>query len=148
MKRGSRVSRSSAQPVSITLDDLGWYVQTKVYPKFKTRYNISVAIEGFSKWLVNLGIQARMGYYWSLYGGILAAEVVLLRNERRGFRHRISGVVSFDSPFWGMHPGVISAGLVSLFSSEGKSPSEDGSAAGGGVCGRKFEYGFTVNNSF
>jgi len=65
--------------------------------------------------------------------GILAAEVAPLRNERRGFRHRILGVVSFDSPFLGMHPGVISAGLGSLFRLEGQSPSEeDGSAAGGG----------------
>jgi len=121
--------------LSVTLDDLGWYVHTKVYPKFKTRHNISVATEGFSKWLVqfeNPGTDViLLGHSM---GGILAAEVVLLRNERQGFRHRILGAVSFDSPFLGMHPGVISAGLGSIFRSEGKSPSEeDGSAEDGGV---------------
>jgi len=112
--------------LSVTLDDLGWYIHTKVYPKFKTGH-ISVATAGFSKWLVqseNPGTDViSLGHS---IGGILAAEVVLLRNERRGFGHRILGVVSFDSPFLGMHPGVISVGLGSFFRS-------DCSAAGGGV---------------
>jgi len=121
--------------LSITLEDLGWYVHTKVYPKFKTRYNISVATEGFSKWLAQFeNPDTDVILLGHSMGGILAAEVVLLRNERRGFRHRILGVVSFDSPFIGMHPGVISAGLGSLFRSEGKSPvEEDGSGSAGGV---------------
>jgi len=103
-----------------------------VYPKFKTRYNISVAAGLFSKWFVqfeypgtdviSLGHSIR---------GILGAEVVLVRNERRGFRHRILGVDYCDSPLLGMHPGVTSAGLGNLFRSEGKSLSEeDGSAEG------------------
>ena len=37
--------------LSVTLEDLGWGVHTEVYPRFKTRKNISVATEGFSKWL-------------------------------------------------------------------------------------------------
>lgn len=53
-------------------------------------------------------------------GGI---EVVFLRNKRREFRHRILGVVSFDSPLLEMHPGVISAGLGSSFRAGGQSPS-------------------------
>jgi len=106
-----------------------------VYPKFKTRYNISVATEVFSKWfaqfenpgtgVVSLGRSV---------GGILGAEVVLLRNERRGFRHRILGVDYFDSPLLGMHPGVTSAGLGNLFRSEGKDPSEEDDSAAGGGC--------------
>ncbi|RPA92383.1 hypothetical protein L873DRAFT_1794290 [Choiromyces venosus 120613-1] len=116
--------------LSVTLEDLGWGVHTKVYPKFKTRNNISVATEGFSRWLAqfeNPGTDViLLGHSM---GGILAAEVVLLRDERGGLRHRILGAVAFDSPFLGMHPGVISAGLGSLFRSEGKSTSEEG---GGG----------------
>ncbi|CUS11122.1 unnamed protein product, partial [Tuber aestivum] len=121
--------------LSVTLEDLGWGVHTKVYPKFETRHNISVATEAFSKWVAQFENQGTdvilLGHSM---GGILAAEVVLLRDERGGLRHRILGVVTFDSPFLGMHPGVISAGLGSLFRSEGKSPSEEGgSGEGGGV---------------
>lgn len=42
-------------------------------------------------------------------GGLLAADVALL------FRHSIIGVVNFDVPFLGMHPGIIKAGLGSIF---------------------------------
>ena len=42
-------------------------------------------------------------------GGILSAEVTLLN------KHRILGTVNFDTPFLGMHPGVIASGLGSLF---------------------------------
>ena len=42
-------------------------------------------------------------------GGLLAADVALL------FRHRIIGVINFDVPFVGMHPGIIKAGLGSIF---------------------------------
>lgn len=38
------------------------------------------------------------------------------------FQHRILGVVNFDVPFLGMHPGVVSAGLGSLFRPKAKSP--------------------------
>lgn len=43
-------------------------------------------------------------------GGLLAADIALV------FRHRILGVVNFDVPFLGMHPGIVKAGLGSLFS--------------------------------
>lgn len=42
-------------------------------------------------------------------GGLLAADVALL------FRHRIVGIINFDVPFVGMHPGIIKAGLGSIF---------------------------------
>ena len=42
-------------------------------------------------------------------GGLLAADVALL------FRHSIIGIVNFDVPFVGMHPGIIKAGLGSIF---------------------------------
>jgi hypothetical protein len=44
-------------------------------------------------------------------GGLLAADVALL------FRHRIVGIINFDVPFVGMHPGIIKAGLGSIFQS-------------------------------
>lgn len=43
-------------------------------------------------------------------GGLLAADIALV------FRHRIIGIVNFDVPFLGMHPGIVKAGLGSLFS--------------------------------
>lgn len=52
-------------------------------------------------------------------GGILAAEVAILppySSRRSDARlHRILGLVAFDTPFLGMHPGVITTGLSSLF---------------------------------
>lgn len=52
-------------------------------------------------------------------GGLLAAEVALLgqsSNSNNGsFRHRILGTINFDTPFLGMHPGVIGSGIGSLF---------------------------------
>ena len=60
-------------------------------------------------------------------GGILAAEVVLLPpyspHTPDIFRHRILGLVAFDTPFLGMHPGVIGTGIASLFRTD-STPSE------------------------
>lgn len=42
-------------------------------------------------------------------GGLVAADVALL------CRHKIIGVINFDVPFLGMHPGIIKAGLGSIF---------------------------------
>ena len=49
-------------------------------------------------------------------GGILSAEVALLN------KHRILGTVNFDTPFLGMHPGVIASGLGSLFTAAPEAP--------------------------
>ena len=52
-------------------------------------------------------------------GGILAAEVALLPPvtypSESFFRHQIVGTISFDTPFLGIHPGVIVSGIGSLF---------------------------------
>jgi hypothetical protein len=42
-------------------------------------------------------------------GGLLAADITLL------FHHHIVGVINFDVPFLGMHPGIVKAGLTSIF---------------------------------
>jgi len=42
-------------------------------------------------------------------GGLVTAEVALL------CRHRIIGTINFDVPFVGMHPGIVKAGLGSIF---------------------------------
>ena len=59
-------------------------------------------------------------------GGILSAEVALLEphdpGSTRKVRHRILGTINFDTPFLGMHPGVIASGLGSLFRPAPDSP--------------------------
>lgn len=46
-------------------------------------------------------------------GGILAADVALLQREEQP-KHRILGLVNFDVPFLGLHPGVIPTGIRGL----------------------------------
>jgi hypothetical protein len=52
-------------------------------------------------------------------GGILSAEVALQKPAMpatgKPFRHKILGTISFDTPFLGMHPGVVVSGIGSLF---------------------------------
>ena len=59
-------------------------------------------------------------------GGILSSDVVLLApyngDNREPFVHRILGTINFDTPFLGMHPGVIASGLGSLFRPSPQSP--------------------------
>ncbi len=59
-------------------------------------------------------------------GGILAAEAALLPPDSRDigqpFRHRILGTIGFDTPYLGMHPGVIVSGISSLFRPAPKPP--------------------------
>ena len=59
-------------------------------------------------------------------GGILSAEVCLLapynQNDPRTFIHRILGTINFDTPFLGMHPGIIASGVGSLFRPGESSP--------------------------
>lgn len=59
-------------------------------------------------------------------GGLLSAEIVLLPSRNptptSPLRHRIIGTISFDTPFLGMHPGIIEAGLGSIFKPAAKAP--------------------------
>ncbi|MCJ1274377.1 hypothetical protein MMC21_002173 [Puttea exsequens] len=58
-------------------------------------------------------------------GGIMSAEVALLGT------HRILGIINFDTPFLGMHPGVIASGLGSVFRPTPEAPAQQASQAEG-----------------
>ena len=66
-------------------------------------------------------------------GGILSAEVVLLashfndsmQSDKKLLRHRIVGTINFDTPFLGMHPGIIPSGIGSLFRPALDTPAAD-----------------------
>lgn len=85
-------------------------VHTKIYPKYKSRRHIEFARDGFSDWLrPHESADTDVILLGHSMGGILSTEVALLKS------HRILGTINFDTPFLGMHPGVIASGLGSLF---------------------------------
>ena len=92
-------------------------VHTKIYPKYKSRKAIEFARDAFSEWLSpHEGPSTDVVLLGHSMGGLLSAEVALLQ------RHRILGTINFDTPFLGMHPGVIASGLGSLFRPALESP--------------------------
>ena len=92
-------------------------VHTKIYPKYKSRKHIEFARDVFSEWLrPHEASDTDIMILGHSMGGILSAEVALLE------KHRILGTINFDTPFLGMHPGVIASGLGSLFKPAPDSP--------------------------
>ncbi|KAL9075360.1 MAG: hypothetical protein Q9161_001737 [Pseudevernia consocians] len=92
-------------------------VHTKIYPKYKSRKAIEFARDAFSDWLnPHEGPDTDVVLLGHSMGGLLSAEVALLEG------HRILGTINFDTPFLGMHPGVIASGLGSLFRPAPDSP--------------------------
>ncbi|KAG0129022.1 hypothetical protein HOY82DRAFT_671392 [Tuber indicum] len=80
------LSHSPAHPVtlSVTLEDLGWGVYLKIYPKFKTRHNISVSGGKVSEVACTIREPGHgCDIPLTFHGGIQAEEVVLLRQERQ-----------------------------------------------------------------
>lgn len=103
-------------------------VHTKIYPKYKSRRAIEFARDDFSKWLTpHESPKTDTILLGHSMGGLLSAEVVLLppHSPATGhvFRHRILGTINFDTPFLGMHPGVVISGLGSIFRPAAESPS-------------------------
>lgn len=94
-----------------------YVVHTKIYPKYKSRKAIDFARDAFSEWLSpHEGLDTDVVLLGHSMGGLLSAEVALLKG------HRILGTINFDTPFLGMHPGVIASGLGSLFRPAPDSP--------------------------
>ncbi|KAG9233705.1 hypothetical protein BJ875DRAFT_505200 [Amylocarpus encephaloides] len=105
--------------LTITVSD-SHLVHTKIYPRYKSRKNINFARDDFSKWLEpHEGSNTDVVLLGHSMGGILGTEVAMLRPfppvVGKPLRHRILGTINFDTPFLGMHPGVIGAGLGSIF---------------------------------
>ncbi len=95
-------------------------VHTKIYPKYKSRKAIEFARDAFSEWLSpHEGPDTDVVLLGHSMGGLLSAEVALLEG------HRILGTINFDTPFLGMHPGVIASGLGSLFRPAPDSPATE-----------------------
>lgn len=95
-------------------------VHSKIYPRYKSRSNISVARDAFSNWLSpHESDNTDVILVGHSLGGILGAEVILIPSHTPGsqdvYQHRILGLIAFDTPFLGMHPGVVSTGIASLF---------------------------------
>lgn len=65
-------------------------------------------------------------------GGLMTTEAILIPATSGGsspLKHRILGTISFDTPFLGMHPGIIKAGLGSFFRSDSSPPGTPGAGA-------------------
>ncbi|KAJ5753783.1 uncharacterized protein N7511_007936 [Penicillium nucicola] len=96
-------------------------VYTRIYPGYKSHGEFQVAVTQFSKWLSPYESDEQdiilLGHSM---GGIIAADVALLQ-EGVNSKHRILGLVNFDSPFLGIHPHAISTGFGSLFQKGGTS---------------------------
>lgn len=94
-----------------------YVVHTKIYPKYKSRKAIEFARDAFSEWLrPHEGRNTDVVLLGHSMGGLLSTEVALLEG------HRLLGTINFDTPFLGMHPGVIASGLGSLFRPAPDSP--------------------------
>ncbi|KAH7047446.1 hypothetical protein B0J12DRAFT_575738 [Macrophomina phaseolina] len=119
--------------VTVTLRETH-VVHTKIYPKYRARNTIEHATEQFSKWLTpHATPDTDIILLGHSMGGLLSAEVVLLPPHGpaafmgQAFRHRILGFINFDVPFLGMHPGIIGAGLSSIFRPAEDKPPGQGS---------------------
>ncbi|KFY46230.1 hypothetical protein V495_02600, partial [Pseudogymnoascus sp. VKM F-4514 (FW-929)] len=95
-------------------------VHTKIYPRYKSRNSIEFARDNFSEWLgPHENNNTDIVLLGHSMGGLLAAEVALMPSPDPShggqFKHRVLGTISFDTPFLGMHPGLVVSGIGSLF---------------------------------
>lgn len=108
-------------------------IHSKIYPKYKTYKSIEVARDNFSAWLQpHEAPTTDVVLVGHSMGGLLAADVVLMGDKRGSafFQHRILGTVNLDAPLLGLHPGIIKAGLASIFRSKPEKPKPDGDTSG------------------
>ncbi|RDW70288.1 hypothetical protein BP5796_08685 [Coleophoma crateriformis] len=111
-------------------------VHTKIYPRYKSRRTIDFARDDFGAWLEpHEDAFTDVILVGHSMGGILAAEVAIQppRTPATGqpFAHRMLGTISLDTPFLGIHPGLISSGIASLFrpaDSPGPKPAQAGNS--------------------
>ncbi|KAL7936687.1 hypothetical protein V8C35DRAFT_296146 [Trichoderma chlorosporum] len=95
-------------------------VHSKIYPRYKTYKAIDIARDNFSAWLEpHESPTTDVILIGHSMGGLLAAEMVLMPNQisssQSPLKHRILGTLSLDSPFLGLHPGIVASGISSLF---------------------------------
>ncbi|EHK27227.1 uncharacterized protein TRIVIDRAFT_114033, partial [Trichoderma virens Gv29-8] len=105
-------------------------VHSKVYPRYKTYKAIDVARDNFSAWLEpHESPTTDVILIGHSMGGLLAAEMVLMPSQisssQYPLKHRILGTLSLDSPFLGLHPGIVASGISSLFQPGQTPPSQD-----------------------
>ena len=97
-------------------------VHTKIYPRYRSKRNISFSRDDFSTWLEpHEDTKTDVVLLGHSMGGLLSAEIVLMppaAPANRPLKHRLLGTINFDVPFLGMHPGVVKSGLASIFASD------------------------------
>ncbi|POR39570.1 Uncharacterized protein TPAR_00243 [Tolypocladium paradoxum] len=113
-------------------------IHSKIYPRYKTYKAIEVARDNFSAWLEpHESPTTDVILVGHSMGGLLAGDVALMVRHsppnhspyrQQAFKHRILGTLSLDSPFLGLHPGIVVSGISSLFQPAPKPP-EDNHAA-------------------
>lgn len=106
-------------------------IHTKIYPRYKTYKAIDVARDNFSRWLEpHESPTTDVVLIGHSMGGLLAADIVLIPGSAVGhpFRHRILGTVSLDSPFLGLHPGIVVSGIASIFRPAPSPANDDGAS--------------------
>ena len=96
-------------------------IHTKLYPRYPSRRKITYARDELSKWLEpHEDDTTDLVFLGHSMGGLLSVDVALMppsQSDGRSFMHHVLGTINFDTPFLGMHPGVIKSGLASLFQS-------------------------------
>ncbi|KKA27916.1 hypothetical protein TD95_004452 [Thielaviopsis punctulata] len=98
------------------------FIHSKIYPRYKTYKAIEVGRDVFCEWLrPHIDDNTDVVLVGHSMGGILAAEVSLKvttpdPQRTSALENRILGIVALDSPFLGLHHGIILSGISSLFS--------------------------------
>lgn len=114
-------------------------VHTLVYPAFQTRGELSACVEAFGSWLTTQVAEIEMNYAATIrngkkelarvvlighsMGGIVIADCA--RSIARGYAQagekermwpRLVGIIAYDTPYLGVHPGVFKNGASEAWS--------------------------------